>query len=74
MLGDQSILHDAGLKERKDVEALTPPPELKDHTASRKLGVGDVSYFICTKPGRGPIILKDEDQALLDPKTGRGPQ
>lgn len=69
ILGDKSILQDAGLGGMKDVEALPPPPEIKDKVPSQKYR-GDVSYFICTKPGRGPVLLSDECQALLDPKTG----
>ncbi|KAM7266821.1 hypothetical protein ACFE04_008987 [Oxalis oulophora] len=66
VIGDKSILKDAGIESMKDIEALPPPPEIKDaHKFS-----GDVSYFICTKPGKGPILLADESQALLNPKTG----
>nr|AEA72605.1 mevalonate 5-diphosphate decarboxylase [Houttuynia cordata] len=69
VLGDVSILHDAGLQEMKDVEALMPPPELKCQIPFKR-HAGDVSYFICTKPGRGPMILNDKNQALLNPNTG----
>ncbi|XP_010244659.1 PREDICTED: diphosphomevalonate decarboxylase MVD2-like [Nelumbo nucifera] len=69
VLGDKSILKDAGLEMRKDVEALSPPPETKDNIPSQKYA-GDVSYFICTRPGRGPVLLADESQALLHPETG----
>ncbi|XP_057978837.1 diphosphomevalonate decarboxylase 2-like [Malania oleifera] len=69
VIGDKSILQDAGLKGMKDVEALPPPPEIKDNDPARKYK-GDVSYFICTKPGRGPVLLSDKSQALLDPETG----
>ncbi|EXB36970.1 Diphosphomevalonate decarboxylase [Morus notabilis] len=67
--GDKSILQDAGLAGLKDVEALPPPPEIKDNIPSQKYR-GDVSYFICTRPGRGPVYLSDESQALLNPETG----
>ncbi|CAL2239650.1 unnamed protein product [Prunus armeniaca] len=30
----------------------------------------DLSYFICTRPGRGPVVLSDESQFLLNPETG----
>ncbi|XP_077235790.1 diphosphomevalonate decarboxylase MVD2, peroxisomal-like [Tasmannia lanceolata] len=68
VLGDKSILQEAGLQSLKDVEALPPPPEM-ENIPSKKI-IGDVSYFICTKPGRGPVLLTDEDQALIHPKTG----
>ncbi|XP_050210611.1 diphosphomevalonate decarboxylase MVD2, peroxisomal [Mercurialis annua] len=66
VIGDKSILKDAGIEELKDVEALPAPPEIKDAPRFR----GDVSYFICTRPGRGPVLLADESQALLNPVTG----
>ncbi|XP_077230366.1 diphosphomevalonate decarboxylase 2-like [Tasmannia lanceolata] len=69
VIGDKSILQEAGLQSLKDVEALPPPPEMKENIPSKKF-IGDVSYFICTKPGRGPVLLTDEDQALIHPKTG----
>ncbi|XP_058088886.1 diphosphomevalonate decarboxylase MVD2, peroxisomal [Magnolia sinica] len=69
VLGDKSILEEAGLHAMKDVEALPPPPEIKDNVPSKRYA-GDVSYFICTRPGRGPILLTDEDKSLIDPKTG----
>lgn len=66
VLGDKSILKDAGIEGLKDIEALPPPPEIKDAQKYR----GDVSYFICTRPGKGPVVLTDETQALLNPETG----
>ncbi|OAY38986.1 diphosphomevalonate decarboxylase MVD2, peroxisomal isoform X2 [Manihot esculenta] len=66
VLGDKSILKDAGIEDLKDVEALPPPSEIKDAARYK----GDVSYFICTRPGRGPVLLSDESQALLSPETG----
>ncbi|KAK2634254.1 hypothetical protein Ddye_029046 [Dipteronia dyeriana] len=67
VLGDKSILHDAGIEGMKDVEEL-PPPEI--NTAPAQKYQGDVSYFICTRPGRGPVLLSDESKALLNPETG----
>ncbi|XAR53500.1 Diphosphomevalonate decarboxylase [Bertholletia excelsa] len=69
VVGDKSILQDAGIKDIKDVEALPPPPEIKDNIPAQKYK-GEVSYFICTRPGRGPVILTDESQALLSSETG----
>uniref|UniRef100_A0A5B6ZCS6 Diphosphomevalonate decarboxylase n=1 Tax=Davidia involucrata TaxID=16924 RepID=A0A5B6ZCS6_DAVIN len=69
VLGDKSILQDVGVQDIKDVEALPPPPEMKDKIPAQKYK-GDVSYFICTKPGRGPVLLSDESKALLNPETG----
>ncbi|KAK9668263.1 hypothetical protein RND81_13G045800 [Saponaria officinalis] len=66
VIGDKSILKDAGLENMKDVESLSPPPG----DNSTQTYAGDVNYFICTRPGRGPIVLCDETQALLDPETG----
>lgn len=68
VLGDKSILSDAGIKGMKDVEALPLPPEI-NATAAQKYP-GDVSYFICTRPGRGPVLLSDDSKALLNPNTG----
>jgi diphosphomevalonate decarboxylase len=69
IVGDKSILKDAGLEGIRDVEGLPPPPEIKDSIPSQKYK-GDVSYFICTRPGRGPVLLSDKNQALLNPETG----
>lgn len=69
VLGDKSILKDAGIQGIKDVEALPPPPEIKDKVPAPRNG-GEVSYFICTRAGRGPLLLTDESLALLDPLTG----
>lgn len=66
VVGDKSILQDAGIKEMKDVESLPLPPE---YNSTQKYA-GAVSYFICTRPGQGPIVLSDETQALLNPETG----
>lgn len=66
IIGDKSILIDAGVKGVNDIENLPAPPELK---ATQKYR-GDVSYFICTRPGSGPTVLTDESFALLDPATG----
>ncbi|KAH9625278.1 hypothetical protein KSS87_023530 [Heliosperma pusillum] len=52
LIGDKSILEDAGVKEMKDVESLPSPP---GEISSQKYA-GDVNYFICTRPGRGPIV------------------
>lgn len=69
VIGDKSILKDAGIQEIKDVEALPPPPEIKDKVPVQKCK-GEISYFICTRPGRGPVLISDESQALLNPYTG----
>ena len=60
---------DAGINGIQDVEALPPPPEIKDNIPPQKYK-GDVSYFICTRPGRGPVLLSDSSQALLNGETG----
>ncbi|KAH7848211.1 hypothetical protein Vadar_001936 [Vaccinium darrowii] len=69
VIGDKSILQDAGVKDIKDVEALPPPPEISDKVPAQQYR-GDVSYFICTRPGKGPVLLSDESKALLNPETG----
>nr|UES73137.1 mevalonate-5-diphosphate decarboxylase [Gymnema sylvestre] len=69
IVGDKSILQDAGIQDAKDIESLSPPPEVKDNIPAHKFK-GDVSYFICTRPGRGPVLLTEESQALLDSKSG----
>lgn len=70
VVGDKSILQDVGVKDMADVEALPPPPEIKGSISTSQKYKGDVSYFICTKPGKGPVILSDETLALLNPETG----
>lgn len=67
VIGDKSILQDVGVQDMKDVENLPAPPEIKDNIPAQKSG--DVSYFICTRPGRGPTVLSDS-QALLNHETG----
>nr|AIL49063.1 mevalonate(diphospho)-decarboxylase [Nothapodytes nimmoniana] len=69
VLGDASILKDVGIQSVKDVEYLPQPPGISNNNASLKYK-GDVNYFICTKPGRGPVLLSDESQALLNAETG----
>ncbi|XP_055830982.1 diphosphomevalonate decarboxylase 2 [Solanum dulcamara] len=69
VIGDKSILKDAGIQDLNDVEALPPPPEIKDKVPAQKYK-GEISYFICTRPGRGPVLLPDESQALLSLETG----
>ncbi|KAF5470146.1 hypothetical protein F2P56_010679 [Juglans regia] len=69
VLGDKSILKDAGIEGIIDVEGLPPPPEIKDSIPTQKYK-GDVSYFICTRPGRGPVLLSDKSLALLNPQNG----
>ncbi|KAF6165951.1 hypothetical protein GIB67_012848 [Kingdonia uniflora] len=69
VIGDKSILKDAGIESMKDVDSLPLPSELKDSIPPQRQK-GDISYFICTRPGRGPVVLADETQALLHPKTG----
>nr|AUZ98392.1 diphosphomevalonate decarboxylase [Trachyspermum ammi] len=68
VIGDKSILQDVGVRDMKDVENLPAPPEIKDNIPAQK-SKGEVSYFICTRPGRGPTVLSDS-QALLNPETG----
>lgn len=51
------------------MEALPPPPEIKYNIPSQKYK-GDISYFICTRPGTGPVLLSDSSQALLNEETG----
>ena len=68
-MGDNSILKEAGLDGENSVENLQPPPEIKDNIGTQDQK-GEVSYFICTRPGRGPVVLPDQTQALLDPETG----
>ncbi|KAG8369696.1 hypothetical protein BUALT_Bualt14G0040800 [Buddleja alternifolia] len=69
VIGDKTILKDAGIRDMKDVEALAPPPEIKETIPAQKYR-GDVSYFICTRPGRGPIVLTDETRSLINLKLG----
>ncbi|CAA6671169.1 unnamed protein product [Spirodela intermedia] len=68
MVGDTSILQEAGVHSAEDVASLPPPPETKDKNNVQKYP-GSISYFICTRPGKGPILLS-EDQSLIHPVTG----
>ncbi|CAA7408279.1 unnamed protein product [Spirodela intermedia] len=68
MVGDTSILQEAGVHSAEDVASLPPPPETKDKNNAQKYP-GSISYFICTRPGKGPILLS-EDQSLIHPVTG----
>lgn len=70
VMGDTSILKEAGIENIEDVEALAPPLELKDNIASAQKYKGDICYFICTKPGKGPVVLPNETSARLCLKTG----
>ncbi|CAA7052100.1 unnamed protein product [Microthlaspi erraticum] len=63
VLGDKSIVKEAGL-EGGDV-----PQEIKDKIGNQDQK-GEVSYFICSRPGKGPVVLQDQTQALLNPQTG----
>lgn len=69
VIGDKTILKDAGIEDLKDIDALAPPPEIKENASVQRCR-GDVSYFICTRPGRGPVVLADESQSLINPDTG----
>ncbi|KAK1263091.1 hypothetical protein QJS04_geneDACA008479 [Acorus gramineus] len=69
VLGDTSILQEAGLHSRKDIEALLPPAEVKTNAPPQKY-TGDINYFICTRLGGGPVLLSGDDQALLNAETG----
>ncbi|KAK1300478.1 hypothetical protein QJS10_CPB13g01602 [Acorus calamus] len=69
VLGDTSILQEAGLHSKKDIEALLPPAEAKTNAPPQKY-TGDINYFICTRPGSGPVLLSGDDQALLNAETG----
>lgn len=68
VLGDKSILHDAGIDGMKDIEALPLPPEINNISVQKYSG--DVNYFICTRPGGGPVLLSDDSKALLNPESG----
>ncbi|KAG9138850.1 hypothetical protein Leryth_007488 [Lithospermum erythrorhizon] len=69
VIGDKSLLKEAGVSTMNDVEALVAPPELTTNVPAQRTK-GDVSYFICTRPGKGPVLLTDENQALLNTETG----
>ncbi|KAL3651998.1 diphosphomevalonate decarboxylase [Castilleja foliolosa] len=70
VIGDTTLLQDAGIQNMNVVEALSPPSEIKDSNNPSQKFRGDVSYFICTKPGRGPTVLTDESRSLIIPETG----
>ncbi|KAI4384356.1 hypothetical protein MLD38_002524 [Melastoma candidum] len=70
VVGDKSILKEAGIVGISDIEGLPVPPEVKDRVPPPPRSKGEVSYFICTRIGRGPVLLTDDGQALLEPNTG----
>uniref|UniRef100_A0A1J3IBG6 Diphosphomevalonate decarboxylase n=1 Tax=Noccaea caerulescens TaxID=107243 RepID=A0A1J3IBG6_NOCCA len=63
VLGDKSIVKEAGLGGGE------VPQEIKDKIGNQDQK-GEVSYFICSRPGKGPVVLQDQTQALLNPQTG----
>ncbi|PKA47772.1 diphosphomevalonate decarboxylase [Apostasia shenzhenica] len=69
VLGDKTILQEAGIQSLNDIKALRPPPEVNNEASTRRYP-GDVSYFICTRPGKGALVLEEEDEALIDTQTG----
>ncbi|XP_020585572.1 diphosphomevalonate decarboxylase MVD2, peroxisomal [Phalaenopsis equestris] len=69
VLGDQTILQEAGIQSLSSIEALKPPPEAKDNAPAQRVA-GDVNYFICTRSGKGPVVLVEEDKALISSQTG----
>ncbi|XP_028548821.1 diphosphomevalonate decarboxylase MVD2, peroxisomal isoform X3 [Dendrobium catenatum] len=69
ILGDKTILQEAGIESLNHIEALKPPPEAKDKVPSQRFA-GDVSYFICTRSGKGPEVLMEEEHALISSQTG----
>ena len=69
VIGDTSILGEISLNSMKDVESLTAPSELKSESSSSTFQ-GGIDYFICNRPGKGPMLFRNEDQALLKPKIG----
>nr|WLF00994.1 diphospho-MVA decarboxylase [Santalum album] len=69
VLSDKSMLQDVGIEGTNGVESLPPPPEMKDNIPAQKHR-DNVSYFICTRPRRGPVLRSDKSLALLDPETG----
>ncbi|XP_015169865.1 diphosphomevalonate decarboxylase-like [Solanum tuberosum] len=69
VIGDKSLMEDIGIQDIKDIEALPPPPEIKGKVPAQKYK-GEISYFICTRPGRGPVLISGDSQALLHPDSG----
>ncbi|KAG0487997.1 hypothetical protein HPP92_006808 [Vanilla planifolia] len=69
VLGDKTILQEAGLESLNSIESLEPPAEAKANVSSQR-HAGDVSYFICTRPGKGPVVLLEDDEALISSQTG----
>ena len=69
VIGDKLILQHVGVADMKDIDALPAPPEIKDNIPSQKYK-GDVSYFICTKPRKGLVLLSEKKKTLLSPETG----
>lgn len=62
VLGDTSIVKEAALEGEL-------PQDIKEKIGSQDQK-DEVSYFICSRPGRGPVVLQDQTQALLHPQTG----
>ncbi|XP_078443463.1 diphosphomevalonate decarboxylase 2-like [Wolffia australiana] len=68
IVGETSILQEAGVQAAKDLDSLPLPSEVKDKNNVQKYP-GSISYFICTSPGKGPILLSEE-HSLVNPATG----
>ncbi|XP_074575295.1 diphosphomevalonate decarboxylase MVD2, peroxisomal-like [Curcuma longa] len=68
VIGDKSILDEAGVPSMSDIEALPPPFLNKDGSPCQKFA-GQISYFICTKLGSGPKLL-NQSQSLISPSSG----
>ncbi|KAG6490606.1 hypothetical protein ZIOFF_051913 [Zingiber officinale] len=68
VIGDKSILGEAGVQSMNDIKALPPPFLNKDGSPCQKIA-GEISYFICTNLGSGPKLL-DQNQSLISPSSG----
>eukprot|EP00252_Welwitschia_mirabilis_P026249 TRINITY_DN8527_c0_g1_i1.p1 TRINITY_DN8527_c0_g1~~TRINITY_DN8527_c0_g1_i1.p1 ORF type:complete len:423 (-),score=88.67 TRINITY_DN8527_c0_g1_i1:112-1380(-) len=68
VVGDTSILQEIGLNTVEDLEGLDVPLEMKCKNVNKI--AGGIDYFICTRPGKGPVLLADEQDALLNSETG----
>ncbi|CAM6117914.1 unnamed protein product [Calypogeia fissa] len=68
VVGDNSILQQAGIKSAQDIDALPTPSEWNGVNCQRTKG--ELGYLICSRPGTGAVILEDPSSSLIDSKSG----
>eukprot|EP00249_Psilotum_nudum_P007607 c20695_g1_i1 orf=345-1616(-) len=67
VVGDQEIIRAACLGLPRNKAPDFSPPEVTDMPIRVP---GQLKYIICTRPGHGPLVLRESDCSLLNPTTG----